>query len=279
MKKIVCLGGGNAMPRAVLHDLKKVDCDLTVVSAMLDSGGSSGKLREDFNIVATGDIRRSLIELSELEEKETFDYRFENGHNLGNLIIAFFLLKNNSIDELNDFFKTKFKVLPSTLDNVNLCAKLKNGEIVLGETNIDIPAHDSQVAEVFLNKEAFAYKEVENVLKQADAIIIGPGDLYSSLAQIFLVKGISGAIKKSNAKLIYICNLEVKKGETDDFTVLDFANEIEKYLKKSLDYIIYNNKMFSEKCVKINKELDRRFIGIDLTLNSKKLIDKILKLI
>lgn len=258
MKKVVCIGGGNAMPK-VLHELKG-KCDLIAISSMLDSGGSSGRLREKYGICAVGDIRRSLIELSQLEDKEIFSERTLNDHSLGNLVIAYLLMHN--ID-LNDFFKTNGLVLPATLDSVHLCARLKNGEDVFGETNIDIPKHDSQVEEVFLSGKAGFYSKSLKALKEAEVIVIGPGDLYSSITQTLLLGEF-----ETNAKIVYICNLETKKGETDNFSVLDFAFEIEKYLKKKLDCIIYNNKIYSSKCVKINEELDERFIGVDLTDNS-----------
>jgi uncharacterized cofD-like protein len=265
MKKVVCIGGGNAMPK-VLHKLKG-KCDLTAISSMLDSGGSSGRLREKYGICAVGDIRRSLIELSKLEDKEIFNLRTSNDHSLGNLVIAYLWM--NNID-LNEFFETEHLALPSTLDNVHLCARLKNGEEIFGETNIDVPKHNSQVEEVFLSGEASFYPESISALRKADVIVIGPGDLYSSIMQTLLLGEI-----ETTAKLIYICNLENKKGETDNFTVLDFALEVEKYLKKKLDCIIYNNKMYSSNCVKINEGLDNRFIGVDLTDNFN-LIDIIL---
>lgn len=283
MRKVVCLGGGNAMPKAVLAQIKNEKIDLSVISATLDSGGSSGKLRRDFNIIAVGDMRRAFLELSPL--RRSLDYRFKNGHNLLNLIMAVILIKEKDpVNALNDFFKPKFRVLPATLDNVNLCALLFNGEIVKGETNIDIPKHNSRIKKVFLDKKAFAFKESCEKLSRADFIIIGPGDLYSSLIQILLVTGIKEAIKKSKAKIIYICNLENKKGETDDFTVSDFEKEIEKYLDKSLDYIIFNNKKRFD-LVEFNEYNDLKHIGLDLLKKNeavhdpKKLVNKLMELI
>ena len=132
MKKIVCIGGGGAMPSVVLPLLKNEEgIELKVISAMLDSGGSSGKLREIHGIISPGDIRRAFIELSELDEKDIFNYRFDDGHNLGNFLISSFLLKYNekeAIEKLNNFFKTKHEVLPATFSNVHLCAELENKE-------------------------------------------------------------------------------------------------------------------------------------------------------
>lgn len=291
MKKVVCLGGGNAMPNVVLKEIKNKEIDLCVISAVLDSGGSSGKLREDYDVIAVGDIRRALLELSQLDDeiKNIFNYRFEEGgltgHNLGNLVITSILLKEkNPIEFLNNFFKTKFKVLPATLEKANLCAELGNGKVITGETNIDIPKHKSQVEKVFLDNEVHVFEEAREKLLNADAIIIGPGDLYSSLIQILLVSGIKEAINKSNAKLIYICNLQNKKGETDNFKVSDFEKEIEKYLNKKVDYIIFNNKKGID-LVPFSEYNDSKHIGLDLLKNgeaihdSKKLVNELMKLI
>ena len=282
MKKIVCLGGGNAMPKAVLKDLKNKGVDLSVISAVLDSGGSSGKLREEYGIIAVGDMRRALLELSEIENKEIFDYRFEKGflkgHNLGNLIMTVILLKEkDKVSALNKYFRTRFKVLPATFDNVNLCAELESGEIIKGETNIDIPKHNSKIKKVFLDKEAFIYKEAYEKIIEADFVTIGPGDLYSSLIQILLVSGIKEAFQKTKAKIIYICNQENKKGETDNFKVSDFEKEIEKYLGRDLDYIFFNTSKKGIDLIDFDVYNDNKHIGLDY--DSKNIINKLMEII
>ncbi len=287
MKKLVCLGGGNAMPNVVLKELKNKEIELSVISAVLDSGGSSGKLRDDLNIIAVGDLRRSLLELSTLDEKtkEVFTYRFLEGdlkgHNLGNLVIASILLKEeNPVKFLNEFFKTKFDVFPATLQKADLCAELENGETIKGETNIDIPKHNSKIKKVFLTNKVEVFKQASEKIKEADAIIIGPGDLYSSLIQILLVSGIPESIQESKAKVIYICNSKNKKGETTDFVVDDFEKEIEKYLGKKLDYVIFNNTKGID-LVGFNQYNDSKHIGLDLESvhDSRKLVNQLIKLI
>lgn len=299
-KKIVCLGGGNAMPKAVLTGLKKYPIKLSVICAMLDSGGSAGRLRKDYKIVSPGDIRRAFIALANTSPiiQELFDYRFQTGelkgHNFANLFITALELTTNDYEttfqELGRILNVPHQVLPVTLDNANLYAVLENGKIIRGETNIDIPKHDGnlKIKKVFLKPKARAYPKALEAIKKADLIIIGPGDLYSSLAQILLTEGISQAIKESKAKKVYICNLMTKYGETNNFTVLDFVKEIEKYLGGELDYVIYNTKKPSPKrlsqtrkemplwldIVKFDKKLafDKKFIGADL-LSSSGLIE------
>ena len=290
-KHIVCLGGGNAMPKAVLQGLKKYPVKISVVCAMLDSGGSSGRLRRDYKIISPGDIRRSFITLANTSPiiEDLFNYRFQagelKGHNFANLLITALELSTNNYDEvikeMKRFLKIKHQVLPVTLTKSNLYAVLENGKLISGEVNIDIPKHNGKlkIKKVYLKPKAKAYPKTLETINKADLIVIGPGDIYSSLVQILLTKGISGAIKKNKAKKVYICNLMQKYGETNKFSVLDFTTEIEKYLGSSLDYVIYNNKIPSKEkikeykkehpellnLVKINKNLpEEKFIGKSL---------------
>jgi uncharacterized cofD-like protein len=252
-KHIVCLGGGNAMPKAVLAGLKKEPVKISAVCAMLDTGGSAGRLRKDYRIVSPGDIRRAFLALADTSPivEHLFNYRFESGqlkgHNLANLFITALELATNDyrkvLSEMSRFLNVSHQVLPVTLEKSMLCAVLENGQIISGESNIDKPKHDTslRIKKVFLRPSAKAYAPVLKAIKEADLIVIGPGDIYSSLAQILLTKGMSRAMKKSRAKKVYVCNLLTKKGETQGFSVLDFTREIEKELEGSLDYVIYNN--------------------------------------
>jgi uncharacterized cofD-like protein len=291
-KKIVCLGGGSAMPKAVLGGLKRYPVKITAVSAMLDSGGSSGRLRKNYQIVSPGDIRRAFLALSDAPEKikSLFNFRFQTGelkgHNFANLFITALKLSTGSyqkaFDELGRILKVSHQVFPATLSNSHLFAVLENGKTVGGETNIDVPKHKGsfKIKKLFLKPKARAYPRAVEAIKKADAVILGPGDLYSSLAQILLVEGISEAVRKSRAKKIYICNLMTKKGETDNFGVSDFSQEIEKYLGAKIDRVVYNKKKPSGKrlrnyrkvhpemleLVSFNKgvEKDKKFLGVDV---------------
>lgn len=241
------------MPKAVLTGLRKYPVKISAICAMLDTGGSAGRLRKDYKIVSPGDIRRAFIALADTSPviEELFNYRFQagqfKGHNFANLLITALELSTGdyekALGEVSRILNIKHQVLPATLDKANLYAVLENGKIISGETNIDIPKHKSnlKIKKVFLKPPAKIYPKAKEAILGADLIVIGPGDLYSSLAQILLTKGMSEAIKKSKAKKIFLCNLMTKKGETVNFTVLDFTREIEKYLGIGLDYVIYNN--------------------------------------
>lgn len=288
-KHIVCLGGGNAMPKAVLSELKKYPVKISVICAMLDSGGSAGRLRRDYKIVSPGDIRRAFLALANTSPiiENLFNFRFETGqlkgHNFANLFITALELTTNNFEKtsktIKEILNVNHEVLPATLDNATLFALLENGEIIKGEKNIDLPKHNPnlKIKKVFLKPEAKAYPKALEVIKKADLIVIGPGDLYSSLAQILLVKGMSLAIKKSKAKKVYICNLMTKKGETNSFSVLDFTKEIEKYLACNLDFVLYNNFIPPEKTVVQYKKEHPEFLDlvrIDKNLNKEKFIGK-----
>ncbi|MCP6718493.1 MAG: YvcK family protein [Patescibacteria group bacterium] len=309
-KKIVCLGGGNAMPKAVLTGLKKHPVKISAVCAMLDSGGSAGRLRKDYKIVSPGDIRRAFIALADTSPviENLLNYRFQTGglkgHNFANLLItALELSTKNDYEKISSeiykILNIKHEVLPATLDNSTLYAELENGKIVIGETNIDVPKHDGKlkIKRIFLKPKAKIYPKAVESIKKADLIVIGPGDLYSSLLQILLTDGMSEVIKESKAKVVYICNLMTKHGETNKFSVLDFSNEIEKYLKNKLDYVIYNRKKPSSKRLKLNQKKhpeflslvdfdklpkNKKFIGEDLITSTGEIIhdsDKVVKII
>jgi uncharacterized cofD-like protein len=294
-KHIVCLGGGNAMPKAVLSELKKYPVKISAICAMLDSGGSAGRLRKDYKIVSPGDIRRAFLALANTSPiiENLFNYRFQTGdlkdHNFANLFITALELSTNDYEktsrEIKRILNIQHEVLPVTFDNSEVFAVLENGKIIKGETNIDIPKHDGnlRIKKVFLKPKARAYPKAIEAIKRADLIVIGPGDLYSTLAQILLTEGIPQAIKKSKGKKLYICNLMTKYGETNNFSVSDFAKEIEKYLKGNLDYVIYNTKKPSPQRLLIYKKqhpelLDlvrfennlpkEKFIGKDLLTTS-----------
>lgn len=285
MKKIVCFGGGNAMPKAVLPGLKKYPVKITTITSMTDNGGSSGQLRRDFDILPPGDIRRHLTALSDAPEwkKKLFSFRFgseefdngHKGHSLGNIFLAG--LENDLEDYekvleiVNEFLDIKnHQALPATIEKTQVFAELENKEIIEGEDEIDVPRNHSgklKINRIFLKPEVNAYHRALKEINEADLIIIGPGDLYSSIIPCFLPNGIKEAIKKSKAKKVFICPLLTKFGETSGFSVLDFANEIEKYIECNLDFIFYN-KTDKEKRVKINK----RTVRIDINLDESKFV-------
>ncbi|MBZ1348717.1 MAG: YvcK family protein [Candidatus Liptonbacteria bacterium] len=253
-KKVVVIGGGTGV-FTVLTGLKKYGYKLSAIVSMADDGGSSGILREEFGILPPGDIRRALIALSNTDNKilsDLFNYRFKEGkglkgHSFGNLFLTVLQRLTGSfqeaVKEAAKILNTKGEIIPVTLSSCRLFAKLENNQIIKGEKNIDIPKHNGliKIKKVWLKPKVKANIEAIKAIQNADAIILGPGDLFTSIIPNLLVENIKKTIRKSPAKKIYICNLVTKFGETDAFKASDFLKTIEKYLGKNiLDYFIVN---------------------------------------
>ncbi|UZE93454.1 MAG: gluconeogenesis factor YvcK family protein [Candidatus Nealsonbacteria bacterium] len=253
-KRIVCLGGGTGN-FIVLSGLKKYPVKLSAVVAMTDDGGSSGILRDELGILPPGDIRQCLVALSgeDLTLRKLFNYRFANGtfkgHNFGNLfMVALEKITgsfNKSVEKASKVLNVHGKVIPVTLDKGWLMARLKNNRLLKGEHTISESKILSKckVKKLFIKPKARANPEAISAIKKADLIVIGPGDLYCSILPVFLVEGISEAIRKARAKKVYNCNLMTERGHTDGFKVEDFVDVIESYLGKGvIDYVTFNTK-------------------------------------
>ncbi len=253
-KKIVVIGGGTGI-FPVLLGLKKHFSKITAIVTMSDEGGSSGILREEFGILPPGDIRRAMIALSASDNKilsELFNYRFQegsglSGHSFGNLMITALERITGSFDsaitEAGKILSVQGDVLPVTLKKASLMAELENGELIKGERNIDIPKHDGhlKIKKVWLKPEAEINPAAKRAIMEADAVIIGPGDIYTSLVPNLLVKGVREALRQTQGRKIYFVNLMTKFGETNGFRASDFVTSIENYLGKNvLDYAIIN---------------------------------------
>lgn len=254
-KKIVVIGGGTGV-FTVLSGLRTYPLDLTAIISMSDDGGSTGILREEFGILPPGDVRRALVALSHTDDRmlsDLFNYRFEEGglrgHTFGNIMLtALERLTGsfeNALTEAGRILNVRGDVIPVTLENIRLCAELEDGQRIKGETNIDIPKHNSnlKIKNVYLEPGAKANRRATDAILAADMVVLGPGDLYTSVVPNLLVTGIPAAIKKSKAKKVFVVSSMIKAGETNGFTAKDFLSVIEKYLGRNvLDYIIVNTK-------------------------------------
>lgn len=255
--------GGGTGTFTVLTGLKRYTEQLTAVVSMADSGGSTGRLRDEFGILPPGDVRRALLALSSDPEqlllRQLFEYRFEkgnglSGHSFGNLFLTALAAVTGdevkAIEEAGRLLNIKGRVLPVTITNTNLVARLEDGTLVRGETNIDIRiiGLDLKILDVFLDPPAKSYPEAAQAIMEADLIVLGPGDLYTSIIPNLLVEGISQALRKTKGKVVYVCNIMNKHGETDNFSVFDYVREIEKYTKiEKLYGIIVNNGKYPQK--------------------------------
>lgn len=236
--KIVVIGGGTGLA-VLLKGLKHYTSNLTAVVTVTDDGGCSGKLRGDFGILPPGDIRNNIVALADKDSmlEELLAYRFPEGtefagRSLGNLLIAAMSDitgdMNKAIKELSKVLAIRGTVLPSTLSNVVLKAEMDNGNIVEGETNIvKTPGNIKKIS--IVPSDCQPINETIIALKNADAIILGPGSLYTSIIPNILISEIAKAISRSKANVYYICNVMTQPGETDHYTVSDHIKAIKKH--------------------------------------------------
>lgn len=261
-KKIVVIGGGTGS-FVVLSALRDYPVYLSSIVSMVDDGGSTGRLRDQYGVLPPGDVRRALIALSDAGStlRELFNYRFVSGdlheHSFGNIFLsALEKITGNFGDAVkvaSKILNIKGEVIPVTTDNVTLYARLANNIVVKGETNIDIPLHDPNIPikKVWLEPNAVINSEASRAILAADMIVIGPGDLFTSIIPNLLVGGVVSAIKKSKTTKVYVCNLMTKLGETHEFKAQDFVGTIEKYLGYGvLDYAVFNNRKPSDAVLK-----------------------------
>ena len=257
-KKIVVVGGGTGN-HTTLTGLRSRECDVTAIVAMTDSGGSSGRLREEMGHLPPGDLRRCLMALaSDSAEsnlmRRLFDYRFStgdglNGHSFGNLLLAALTEVTGdtitAIDEAARILGIRGTVLPVTLTRSTLCARLVDGSELIGESAIDLRSDNLDVAidYIYVDPKAYVYPPVLDAIAEADAIILGPGDIYTSVLPNLLVEDVAQAINDSDAIKIHVCNLMTKPNESAGFRTSDFLALIMEYLGTSqpLDFLLVNN--------------------------------------
>ncbi|WP_419725799.1 gluconeogenesis factor YvcK family protein [Terrisporobacter petrolearius] len=256
---VVVIGGGTGQS-IFLRGLKKITPNITAVVTVADDGGGSGVLRSDLGMLPPGDIRNCLLALANTEPtmQEVMQYRFEEGglkgQSFGNLFLAAMNGQYGNFEtavyKLSEIFNITGRVLPVTLESIDLIAKLDNGNIIKGESKIprEVRNQKSKIEEVYLEpKDAKPLNEVINSIYEADYIIMGPGSLYTSIIPNLLVEGVVEAIKGSKATKIYIPNVMTQPGETDGYDVLDHIKAINKHTKENLiDYIIANDEIIPD---------------------------------
>jgi len=270
--KIVVIGGGTGLS-TLLSGLKRYTSNITAIVTVADDGGGSGLLRKDLGMLPPGDIRNCITALAYTEPimEELFQYRFKDGRlenqNFGNLFLA-------AMDGISDNFHEAVKktcsvlavtgrVIPVTLENITLSARLKNEFIIKGESNIpkQCMKFKSGIDEVYIEpRGAKAVQDAIDAILEADAVVLGPGSLYTSIIPNLLVGGIKDAILKTKAIKIYISNILTQPGESDNYSVQDHISAIYKHSSKDIvDYVIVNNEALSEedkqKCLNKNPQL------------------------
>lgn len=278
--KILTIGGGSGqfVLLSGLRDL--INVKITSVVSMVDSGGSTGRLRDEWGILPPGDVLKCLLALSPnretarriLQTKFIQNKRLK-GHNAGNMLLGMLAQYTGSfpdgINALGEILKAKGTVLPVTTDRATLVAELTNGEHLYGETTIDIPISPkrAKIKKVFLvphhTDSIKVYPPVLRAIQEANFIIIGPGDLYTSILPNFLIQSVTKELARAHGKLIYISNIMTKFGETDGFSVLKFVQVIKEKIKREPDHIIVNKQEISQTLIKKYKQQQSELVKID----------------
>lgn len=258
-KSIVVMGGGTGT-FPILQGLKKYadEIDITAVITMADSGGSTGRLRDEFGQLPVGDVRMALTALASGAGedgqllRELFLHRFDkgealNGHNFGNLLMVALTQilgsEAQAVKAASRILRIKGRVLPVTENNINIVATYDDGVVVEGEHDIDEPVPDRfehHIVALTTSPVGYITDDAREALLNADLILLGPGDLYSSLLANCVVEGVPEAIRESKAKFVFASNLMTRPGQTHNMTACDHVREVEKYVGQMPDFVVIN---------------------------------------
>jgi len=256
-KKIVTIGGGSGQ-YVLLSGLRDLpDIEITAVVSMMDSGGSTGRLRDELGVLPPGDILKCVLALSSMREaaRLVLQKRFDgggklDGHSVGNMLLTMLAQYTDdfpaSVCALAKILDARGTVLPVTTDKATLAAELSDGSRLYGEAAIDVPegGRRGKIERTYLlahsKGDIRVHPPVLDAIAAADYILIGPGDLYTSITPNFLVPGVKEAIGAARAKLIYLVNIMTKFGETDGFSGHDFILNLEKFMGRKVDAAVFN---------------------------------------
>ena len=286
-KNIVCIGGGTGTFVA-LKGLKQYPCHLSAIVTMSDSGGSNRRIRDEFGLLPTSDIRQCLVALSDENGgagllRKLFMYRFEKGRGLrgmtfGNLFMAALSdilgSQEEAIRQTGRVLRIQGTVIPVSFTDTNLYAEYENGHVANEEHLIDEPVHDGtlKITKVWLKPKAAANPAAIAAIKLADLIVLGPGDLYTSLLPNVLVDGIAGALQKSKAKKVYCVNLMTKYGQTYNFSASDHVAVVETYTGTPLYYVIVNNAPIPARALTVYAKAHEQPVKNDLVSKKSRII-------
>ncbi len=281
MRKIVTIGGGTGQFNLLcaLRDIEGID--ISAVVSMVDSGGSTGRLRDELGILPPGDILKCVLALSRNREsaRKILQKRFNgggrlSGHSVGNLLLTILSQYAGNFPEgvraLGEVLDIRGTVLPVTIDKATLVAELTDGSFLYGETAIDVPRGDQRekIKNTFLvphhNDQVRVYPPVVDAIKRADLIIIGPGDLFTSIIPNLLVPGVKEAIKDSRAELLFTVNIMTKFGETDNYKIKDFVAKAEEFIGRKVDKVLANSAKPEKEILNKYEKQKAQFVEMDM---------------
>lgn len=274
MNKVTVIGGGTGQS-IILKGIKTIDnISLSAIVTVSDDGGSTGKLRYEFNIPGMGDIRSVMVALAPETSllPQILDYRFDTldskslgGHNLGNLILTALTQMSGSfleaVGSVSEILKVEGAIIPSSLQSLKLMARMQDGTIVAGESNI--PLFSNNIKEVFYQGEVVATQEAVNAILESDAIVLGVGSLYTSILPNVIIPEIKQALKDTKAKKIYYCNVMSQPGETDHYSVEDHVQALLDHMESDIDYVVVDNNKFSEKVIDKYSKKESHLVLLD----------------
>lgn len=278
--KIVVIGGGTGSS-VILRGLKKYTSNITAIVTVADDGGGSGKLREDLGMLPPGDIRNCILALADTEPimEQLLQYRFQEGslkgQSFGNLFIAAMNGITGNFEEavrqMSNVLKVEGTVIPVTLEDIILFGELENGKIVKGESQIPLVARQQgqRIKKISIYPSKVApHRYALKAIKEADAILLGPGSLYTSIIPNLLVDGLAEGICQSKALKIYVSNVMTQPGETDCYKVMDHVHAIFNHVTCSnkgamIEYIIANNGKIPEYLIEKYRRDGSTIVSID----------------
>ncbi len=278
--RLVTIGGGSGQ-FSLLSGLRDLSgAQITAVVAMTDSGGSTGRLRDELGALPPGDVLKCILALSPHREiaRRIFLKRFAcverlRGHNAGNMLLTMLSWYSGSFAEgvsaLAEILEARGEILPVTTDNATLVAELTDGSRIFGEGAIDVPrgARREKIRDVFLvprNSGSIAvHPPVLAAIAAADAVVLGPGDLYTSILPNLIVPGVAQALCRSRARLVYVVNIMTKFGETHQFRARDFVTRLEEVICRPFDLVVCNDRKPDRAVLARYRRQQADFVRID----------------
>jgi uncharacterized cofD-like protein len=252
---VTVIGGGTGLS-VLLRGIKNVTSNITAIVTVADDGGSSGRLRQDLGIIPPGDLRSCLVALADTEPlmEKLFQYRFGGtgnlaGHSFGNLYIAAMTEILGDVElalkQSSKILAVRGQVLPSSIEAIRLVATMEDGTVVEGES--EIPLAKKRIARVaIIPEDVRPVAAALEAITDADAVVLGPGSLFTSVLPNLLIHGVADALRNSEAVIIYVCNVMTQPGETDGFTAFDHVKAILDHVGPCIDYVVVNNQEVAE---------------------------------
>ncbi|GAB4072898.1 gluconeogenesis morphogenetic factor [Barrientosiimonas marina] len=261
---VVVIGGGTGMP-VLLRGLKDLPVDLTALVTVADDGGSTGRLRDEMGMPAPGDIRNVIAALSDAEPMllDLFQHRFQagkdlTGHSMGNLLLAAMTSVTGNflmgIQEISRVLNVKGRILPISNDNMSLHARMTDGSVVSGESQI--PLAHKQIEQVYLSPQpVHPLPDAVQAIRDADLVVVSPGSLYTSIMPNLIIPQIDKALGQTSARVVYVCNVMTQEGETDGYTAADHVQAIHRHIGDDcIDSVVVHNEPIRQQVREIYAE-------------------------